>query len=85
MCEASECKVKTFPLFPLRKAPEDSGKFPFRDMKYYSNPEPEECEVKVATKTPRFGYVAQRSIEFFEATGRKPKLENVMWPTRKGR
>lgn len=86
MCEHEEHKTKTSALFPLRNAPETPGKFPFRDMKYYLDPVPAaEEQVKVAPKKPRFGYVAQRSIQFLEASGRKPNLENVMWPTRKSR
>lgn len=89
MCEHEEHKTKTSVQFPLRRAPEIPGKFPFRDMKYYLDPVPgEELEAgqaKVALKKPRFGYVAQRSIQFLEASGRKPDLENVMWPPRKSR
>lgn len=62
------------PTFPLRKAPESTEKFP---MKYYTNPE--DSEVKTELKTPRFGYVAQLSIQHLEATGRKPELKNVPW------
>lgn len=65
------------PRFPLRKAPESTEKFPFRDMKYYTNPE--DSEVKTKLKTPRFGYVAQLSIQHLESTGRKPELKNVPW------
>lgn len=63
--------------FPLRKAPESTEKFPFRDMKYYINPE--DVEVKTKLRAPRMGYVAQRSIEYLESTGRKPDLQNVPW------
>lgn len=63
--------------FPLKKAPESTEKFPFRDMKYYTNPE--DSEVKTKLKTPRFGYVAQLSIHHLESTGRKPELKNVPW------
>lgn len=89
MCEHEEHKTKTSAQFPFRRAPEIPGKFPFRDVKYYLDPVPdgelEGRQVKVAPKKPRFGYVAQRSIRFLEATGRKPDLENVMWPPKKTR
>lgn len=63
--------------FPLKKAPESTDKFPFRDLKHYTNPEDD--EVKTKRNSPRFGYVAQRSLNHLEATGRKPDLQNVPW------
>jgi len=59
------------------KPSESSERFPFRNAKYYTNPEDE--EVKARLKVPRMGYVAQRSIEYLESTGRKPELQNVSW------
>jgi hypothetical protein len=63
--------------FPLRKTPENYDKFPFRDAKFYTLPEAGDMNAK--QRTPRMGYVAQLSLEFLEATGRKPELENVPW------
>lgn len=63
--------------FPWRKVPESADKFPFRDTKYYINPVDD--EVKAERRAPRMGYVAQRSIDHLESTGRKPDLKNVPW------
>lgn len=65
--------------FPLRKAPETEGKFPFRDVRYYNSFE--DSEVKTKPKVPRLGHLAQRSISYLEATGRKPEMLNVPWFT----
>lgn len=51
--------------------------FPFRDLKYYTTPEDDEG--KTRRKEPRFGYMAQRSVEYLESTGRKPNLQYVPW------
>lgn len=82
MCEASrvdQCvqSTKVELKFPFRKAPDDEGKFPFRNLKYYTSDRA--GEARVEAKTRRLGYVAQRSINFLESTGRKPNLENVLW------
>jgi hypothetical protein len=61
--------------FPLKQAPENYEKFPFRDAKFYTLT----ADVKAEPKQPRMGYVAQLSLEFLEATGRKPALQNVPW------
>lgn len=71
-----DCDVN-LPRFPFRKVPQTADKFPFRDVKHYINPEDDEVNSKV--KAPRFGYVAQRSINYLESTGRKPNLQNVPW------
>lgn len=72
-CVVSE---KNSPRFPFRKVPQTADKFPFRDVKHYINPEDDEVNSKV--KILRFGYVAQRSINYLESTGRKPNLD-VPW------
>jgi hypothetical protein len=73
MCES----YKTVERFPLRKTPENHQKFPFKDTKYYT--EPAADNVHANHSGVRMGYVAQLSLEFLEATGRKPDLENVPW------
>lgn len=74
MCEDSKVSAR----FPLRTAPESTEKFPFRNLKYYVNPEDED-EVKEKPEIPTLGYMAQKSIDFLESTGRKPNLQNVPW------
>lgn len=79
MCENSDRDVSS-KRFPLRTPPESTERFPFRDLKYYTNPqEEEEEEMKSRVKSPRLGYMAQRSIEYLESTGRKPDLHYVPW------
>lgn len=73
MCENNE----TFARFPLRKMPESHEKFPFKDPKYYTAPTTD--SVHANHSQVRMGYMAQLSLEFLEATGRKPDLENVPW------
>jgi hypothetical protein len=73
MCEHSETNTR----FPLKQAPENYMKFPFRDPKYYTIPNDSDVNAKLSE--PRMGYVAQLSIGFLEATGRKPELQNVPW------
>ena len=73
MCENTEIHAR----FPLKKMPENYDKFPFHDPKFYTNPQT--ADVKTVPKTPNMGYVAQISLNFLEATGRKPELENVPW------
>lgn len=80
MCEESKMgESEKVPRFPLRKAPEVEGKFPFRDVRYYNNYD--DNEVKSKVKVPRLGYLADLSIEYLKATGRKPELRNVPWFT----
>lgn len=78
MCERSTIDDggRNPPMFPLKKAPQTTDKFPFRDVKHYINPVDEEVKAKWRT---RIGYVAQMSINHFESTGRKPALEHVPW------
>lgn len=65
--------------FPSRKVPEVSDKFPFRDLKYYTNPEDQDVKTVSVNKTPKMGYVAQLSINHLESTGRNINLQNVPW------
>jgi hypothetical protein len=73
MCDNNETTAR----FPLRKTPESYEKFPFTDTKYYT--EATVVNVHANQRRPRMGYVAQLSLEYLEATGRKPDLENVPW------
>lgn len=73
MCENTEIHAR----FPLRKTPENYDKFPFQNPNFYTNPQT--TDVSVVPRTLKMGYVAQISLNFLEATGRKPELENVPW------
>lgn len=66
--------------FPLRTAPVEDEKFPFRDVRHY-NSSVDAGEVNSKPKVPKLGYLAQRSVRYLEATGRKPELQNVPWFT----
>lgn len=74
MCENSDRDVGKF---PFRTPPESTAKFPFRNLKYYTSPEDDEWRTRM--KVPRLGYMAQRSLDYLESTGRKPDLQNVSW------
>lgn len=75
MCE----EYKIIAKFPLRTAPEIDGKFPFRNLKYYVNDGKDGDEMEAKPKIPTLGYMAQKSIDFLESTGRKPNLQIVPW------
>ena len=70
---ASKVELK----FPLRQSPEAEGKFPYRNSEYYATEGT--GDEKAKTKTSRLGFVAQRSVDYLESTGRKLNLENVPW------
>lgn len=76
--------------FPLRITPEVTDKFPFRDLRLYtenfdvaqemSRKRSEEVAVKNLSRSEyRRGSTAQRSLERLRASGRKIDLNYVPW------
>lgn len=77
--------------FPLTKPPQRDDKFPFQNTHLYTTngeyEEEEEEEIKVKKeeeeksneKRRTFGFTAQQSLTYLEATGRKLNLQHVPW------